>query len=97
MEIPALDVAQSVNFYEKAFGWNIRRRNTAHPSFNDATRDISGAWVMGRAISRTPGLLPYIWVDSIDGTLTKVSAHGGMVVEEPHLDSPGGMLDRRVA
>jgi predicted enzyme related to lactoylglutathione lyase len=29
-------------------------------------------------------------VDSIDGTLAKASAHGGTLVEAPHLDSPGG-------
>ncbi len=90
LEIPALDVRESVNFYEKVFGWTIRRRDTAHPSFDDATGDVSGSFVTGREVSRAPGLLPYVWVDSIDDTLTKVSAHGGVVVEAPHLDSPGG-------
>jgi len=90
LEIPAMDVLQSVNFYEKVFGWNIRRLDSTHPSFDDATGDVSGSWVIGREISRMPGLLPYIWVDSIDVTLSKAAAHGGVVVEEPHLDSPGG-------
>jgi predicted enzyme related to lactoylglutathione lyase len=35
-------------------------------------------------------LFPYIWVDSIDGTPAKASAHGGTPVEAPHLDSPVG-------
>ncbi len=90
LEIPAVDVRQSVEFYEKVFGWNIRHRDSTHPSFDDATGDVSGAWVTGREISRAPGLLPYIWVDSIDATLTQVAARGGVVVEAPHLDSPGG-------
>jgi predicted enzyme related to lactoylglutathione lyase len=46
--------------------------------------------VSGREISRAPGLLPYIWVDAIDATLKSVATHGGVVVEEPHVDSPGG-------
>lgn len=44
----------------------------------------------GREISREPGLLPYIWVDTIDGTLAQIAALGGVIVETPHLDSPGG-------
>ena len=90
LEIPAIDLRQSIAFYEKVFGWNIRHRDSNHPSFDDATGDVSGAWVTGRDISRKPGLLPYIWVDSIDATLSQVAAHGGEVVEATHLDSPGG-------
>lgn len=88
LEIPALDLRQSLTFYEKVFGWNIRHRDSAHPSFDDAAGDVSGAWVTGRQISREPGLLPYIWVDSIDATLTQVTIHGGAVVDPPRLDAP---------
>ena len=84
LQIPAIDVSQSAAFYEKVFGWNIRGRDGSHPSFDDATGYVSGAWVT------QPGLLPYIWVDGIDATLTLAAAHGGEVVEGPHLDSPGG-------
>jgi len=83
LEIPAVDVPQSVGFYENVFGWNIRGRDTTRPSFDDATGHVSGAWVTGRDISREPGLLPYIWVDAIDSTLTEAAAHGGEVVEVP--------------
>jgi len=89
MEIPAVDVHQSADFYEKVFGWNIRHRETERPSFDDATGNISGAWVTGRASAREPGLLPYIWVDSIESILTKIMTHGGVVVEASHPDSPG--------
>jgi predicted enzyme related to lactoylglutathione lyase len=89
LEIPAADVRQSAAFYEKVFGWNIRYRDSDRPRFDDATGHVSGAWVTGRAISREPGLLPYIWVDRIDATLTQVAAHGGQAVEAPHVDSPG--------
>jgi predicted enzyme related to lactoylglutathione lyase len=90
LEIPAVDVPQSVAFYEKVFGWNIRHRDTPRPSFDDATGNVSGAWVTAREIARQPGLLPYIWVDNIDVTLSKVTAHGGVVVDSAQLDSPGG-------
>jgi predicted enzyme related to lactoylglutathione lyase len=89
-EIPAVDVDQSVAFYEKVFGWNIRHRDTARPSFDDATGNISGAWVTGRAAARDGGLLPYVWVDNIDAMLTQITASGGLVVDAPSPDSPGG-------
>jgi len=90
LEIPATDVQQSASFYEKVFGWNIRHRNTARPSFDDATGNVSGAWVAGREISRGRGLLPYIWVDDIDAILSQVASRGGEVVEASQPDSPGG-------
>lgn len=90
LEIPALDVHQSATFYEKAFGWNIRGRDTSRPSFDYPSADVTGAWVTGRVISRDPGLLPYIWVDHIDDTLARVQSQGGEVVQTPHLNSPGG-------
>ena len=90
VEIPALDVHQSAAFYEKVFGWNIRKRDSARPSFDDATGSISGAWVANRAMSREPGLLPYIWVDGIDAVLARVASEGGQVIEAPHPDHPGG-------
>src|SRR5271157_3661004 len=62
LEIPAVAVQQSAAFYEKVFGWNIRHRDTSRPSFDDATGNISGAWVTDREISRERGLLPSIWV-----------------------------------
>jgi predicted enzyme related to lactoylglutathione lyase/uncharacterized glyoxalase superfamily protein PhnB len=88
-QIPALDPQRSADFYEKVFGWNIRHRDSSHPSFDDASGDISGAWVTGREIARTPGLLPYIWVDSIEETLRQVTANGGAIAEAAHPDSPG--------
>jgi uncharacterized glyoxalase superfamily protein PhnB len=86
LEIPAVDVHQSAAFYEKVFGCNIRRRESARPSFD--LGNVSGAWVTGRPISREPGLLPYIWVDGIDEVLARAASHGGEVVEAVHHDQP---------
>ncbi|HTQ62219.1 MAG TPA: VOC family protein [Candidatus Solibacter sp.] len=90
VEIPAIDVQRSVEFYEKVFGWNIRHRESERPSFDDATGNISGAWVTGRASAREPGLLSYIWVDDIEATLARIRESGGEIVEAGHPDSPGG-------
>jgi predicted enzyme related to lactoylglutathione lyase len=90
LEIPALDAHQSAAFYEKVFGWDVRHRDTGRPSFAYPSADVTGAWVTGRAISKDPGLLPYIWVDHIDETLARIVSHGGEVVENSHLDSLEG-------
>jgi uncharacterized protein len=90
LEIPALDVQQSATFYEQVFGWNLRKRDTDRPSFDDATGNVSGAWVAGRTPAREVGLLPYIWVDHIDATLGLVVTHGGQVVTSPTRDAAGG-------
>jgi len=89
LEIPAIDVHQSADFYEKVFGWEIRHRDTPRPSFSDAADNVGGAWVTGRPIAREAGLLPYIWVDRIDEVLARVTSAGGQVVEAEHPDSPG--------
>lgn len=90
LEIPAVDVHKSAEFYEKVFGWNIRHRESARPSFDDATGNVSGTWVSGREASAHAGLLPYIWVDDIRASASRVVQHGGEILEAPHPDSPGG-------
>jgi predicted enzyme related to lactoylglutathione lyase len=90
LEIPAVNLQVSIAFYEKVFGWNIRGRDSSHPSFDDATGDVSGAWTLNRKSAQVPGLLPYIWVDNIDAMLDRITAHGGVIIESAALDSPGG-------
>jgi predicted enzyme related to lactoylglutathione lyase len=51
---------------------------------------VSGAWVTGRASARELALLAYIWVDSIQDTVNLVAANGGVIIDAPHPDSPGG-------
>ena len=84
LHIPAVDVRQSAFFYERVFGWKIRGRETNHPGFDDGTGHVSGAWVTDQAISREPGLLPYIYVDRIDDTIEQVEAQGGESVKAPY-------------
>ena len=31
LEIPAIDIAESAQFYQQVFGWQIRQRNAAQP------------------------------------------------------------------
>jgi len=88
LEIPAVDIPRSAEFYAKVFGWGIRRRGDGATAFDDATGAVSGAWVVGRPASPQPGLLVYIMVDSVAATIDAVVTHGGTVVQPMGADAP---------
>ena len=48
VEIPAVDVRRSAEFYEKVFGWRIRQRGDGSIAFDDTVGEVSGTWVLGR-------------------------------------------------
>ena len=35
VEIPAIDIARSAEFYKAVFGWNIRQRGDGNTAFDD--------------------------------------------------------------
>ena len=84
LHFPAIDVHRSAAFYEQVFGWQIRGRGTDHPSFDDGSGYINGAWVTDQAISREPGLLVYIYVDRIGDAIELIEAQGGEIVKAPY-------------
>jgi predicted enzyme related to lactoylglutathione lyase len=88
IEIPAVDVHRSADFYTKVFGWRIRQRGDGHTAFDDTTGEVSGTWVVGRPASSEPGLLLYIMVDSVAGTVDAIIAHGGELVQPIGGDAP---------
>jgi predicted enzyme related to lactoylglutathione lyase len=88
LEMPATDVARSADFYKKVFGWNIRKRGDGATAFDDATGEVSGAWVLGRPPSPKPGLLFYIMVDSVAAAVDTVVANGGEIVQPIGADAP---------
>ena len=88
IEIPATEVQRSAAFYEKVFGWRIRKRGDGHLAFDDTTGEVSGSWVLGRPASQAPGLLFYIMVDSVPATIDAVTASGGEIVQPIGADAP---------
>ena len=81
IEIPAIDIQRSADFYAKVFGWRIKRRGDGSTAFDDTTGEVSGTWVVGRPASAEPGLLIYIMVDSVAATVDAVIAEGGEIVQ----------------
>jgi predicted enzyme related to lactoylglutathione lyase len=84
IQIPAPDPDAAATFYEAVFGWTVRGRGTSHVSFDDASGYTSGAFLRDRAVSREPGILPYLYVAGIDDAIARLSAHGGEVVTAPY-------------
>jgi predicted enzyme related to lactoylglutathione lyase len=88
VEMPAVDVGRSAEFYETVFGWRIRRRGDGSVAFDDTTGEVSGTWVIGRPPSTTPGLLIYIMVDSVAATIEAIVAQGCEIVQPIGADAP---------
>jgi predicted enzyme related to lactoylglutathione lyase len=88
IEIPAVDVQRSADFYARVFGWGLRKRGDGSTAFDDSTGEVSGTWVVGRPASLAPGLLVYIMVDSVAATVAAVQAHGGEIVQPIGADAP---------
>lgn len=88
IEMPATDIARSSEFYQKVFGWRVRKRGNGSIAFDDPTGGVSGTWRLGRPPSTTPGLLIYIWCDSVAKTLEALTAEGAQVVQPIGADAP---------
>ena len=88
LEIPAKDVAQSADFYQRVFGWSIRKRGDGATAFDDTTGQVSGSWVIGRAPGTTPGILFYIMVENVAAVLDAVVANGCAIAEPVSAKGP---------
>jgi len=88
IEMPAVDIERSADFYAKVFGWSTRKRGDGHLAFDDTTGQVSGTWVTGRPPSPNPGLLIYIMVDDVNATIEAINANGGEIVQPVRADAP---------
>lgn len=55
IEITAVDIARSADFYTRVFGWHLRKRGDGTIIFDDTTGEVSGAWVLNRPPGSTAG------------------------------------------
>jgi uncharacterized protein len=83
VEIPAVDVVRSAEFYQQAFGWTLRRRGDGSTSFDDTVGQVSGTFVRGRPPAAEPGLLIYIMVADAKAAMDAVVRAGGQVLRPP--------------
>jgi predicted enzyme related to lactoylglutathione lyase len=88
IEIPATDIARSSDFYEKVFGWQVRRRDDGSSGFDDGVGEVSGTWITGRPPAASASLMVHIMVDDMEETLRKVVANGGQIAQPVGADLP---------
>lgn len=87
LQIPALNVRRSAEFYARVFGWNIEH---LHPGFD--APGLIGQWTTDRSPTREAGMLPWLNVDSMVEAMKLVRAYGGDVLEHPTPDGPDRLL-----
>jgi len=88
IEIPALDVARSAEFYRQAFGWTLRRRGDGATSFDDTVGQVSGTFVADRPPAPAPGFLIYIMVADAAAAMAAVVRAGGQILRPPDPAAP---------
>jgi uncharacterized protein len=82
IEIPAKDVKQSADFYNRVFGWQTRQRGDGSTAFDDTVNEVSGTWVLGRPVAAEPGLMVYIMVASAAKAVEAIRSAGGQIVHD---------------
>lgn len=86
--MPARDSAKSAEFYSAVFGWEIRG-DPDSPSFSDGTGHVIGHWRTDLTVAGEAGILPYIYVTSLEEVLRAAAEQGAEVVTPPY---PEGSL-----
>jgi predicted enzyme related to lactoylglutathione lyase len=88
VELPATNIEKSAEFYQRVFGWNVRKRGDGHTAFDDSVGEVSGTWTLGRPPNAQAGLLFYIMVDDAKETIKAILANGGEIVQPIGADAP---------
>jgi uncharacterized protein len=83
LRIPAPDVRRSAAFYRSAFGWKVRDDEES-PGFADGSGHVIGHLISDLRVVGHAGIVPYVYVQDIDETLTKVVRAGGGVSTDPY-------------
>jgi predicted enzyme related to lactoylglutathione lyase len=86
IEIPAINISESAQFYQRVFGWHIGQHDDGATAFDDTVGGVSGMWVLGRPPSNTPGLIVSIMVASAATTSEAIIAAGGKIVQPVNPD-----------
>lgn len=78
LHIPCREPSRAADFYETVLSWQPRR-DSDEPAFSDATGHVIGHFIFGEAAPDQTGILPFVYVESVDATLAQVERHGGSV------------------
>src|SRR5882757_3285189 len=81
VEIPATDIQHSADFYQKVFGWQVRKRGDGSTAFDDGVGQVSGTWLLNKKPATDPEIMIHIMVDDINASMDAVVANGGKIVQ----------------
>ena len=87
IEIPAINIHDSANFYQAVFGWTIRTRSNGSLSFDDGVGEVSGRWVIGPKPASGNGYRISIMVSNIQTTIDLIIANDGRIIQEYDIQS----------
>jgi uncharacterized protein len=87
LRIPAPDPTVLRTFYSAVFGWTVREGED--PGFEDGTGHVIGHFMHDLPVSGEAGVIPYVYVDSIDRTLELATSNGAELLTAPY---PEGTL-----
>jgi uncharacterized protein len=82
LHVPAPEPARSAAFYRHVFAWSIRD-DPESPAFEDGTGHVIGHFIRDLPVAEDAGILPYVYVRSVEETLDRVASGGGAVVRAP--------------
>ena len=87
LQLPAADGARAAAFYAAVFGWEIEE-----PAPDFVPPGLIGQWVPGRPPAPDAGPMLWLHVTDLAGTLARVTAHGGKILDPPSPDGPDRTL-----
>ena len=85
LEIPAADIKKSAAFYTGVLGW-ISGDPSDLSRFSDPAGQLIGRFETDRQAARTPGLLPFVYIDQIKAAVEKATQLGGEVVKPVYVE-----------
>ena len=86
VELPAIDIAATRGFYERAFDWAMMQ---FAPTYAATTTTDTNIGLQSDSAEKPAAPLPVIQVDDLEAALAAVEAAGGVVVK-PIRSFPGG-------
>lgn len=70
LRVAATDPRCSAAFYQAVFGWRVDA-DRDDPSFEDGTGHVIGHFMVDLPVAGEAGVVPYVFVESVDVTLEK--------------------------
>jgi uncharacterized protein len=83
LRIPSSDPKGSAAFYEAVFGWKVDA-DREDPSFEDGAGHVIGHIHADLEVAGEAGIRPYVYVESVEGTLANALSAGALEITSPY-------------